>query len=119
MYGLFSNTYDYYEWHDLICVADSEQEIAELKAHINDLREALERINDGAKGIAMSYIHKQCKEALLKTPAQHINNDVLIFTKDSLQEHDNEVIEKCAKVVDESYAFDSDGFSKEIRTLKT
>ena len=40
------------------------------------------------------------------------------FTLQSLQEHDNEVIERCAKVVDESYAFDSDGFAKEIRALK-
>ena len=89
---------------------------SELSASINDLREALEEnhyCNSSDKAINLY------NAAISKTPAQHINDDVLIFTKDSLQEHDNEVIEKCAKVVDESYAFDSDGFSKEIRALKT
>ena len=68
------------------------------------LREALEEnhyCNSSEKAINLY------NAAISKTPAQ------------SLQEHANEVIEKCAKVVDESYAFDSDGFSKEIRALKT
>ena len=65
--------------------ADRKQrsEIAELKTHINDLREALEEnhyCNSSDKAINLY------NAAISKTPAQ------------SLQEHDNEVIEKCAKV---------------------
>lgn len=81
-------------------------EITQLKAHINELREALERINHAAKGIAMSYIHTQCKEALAKTPAQ------------SLQAHDDEVIERCAKVCENSDRHRGEYFATKIRTLK-
>lgn len=80
--------------------SDNSKVIAALNAHINDLREALEdtntRLNEmvdvfykgstaaDRKRIADNF------ELLSKTPAQ------------SLQEHDNEVIEKCAKVCDEA-----------------
>lgn len=76
---------------------EQQNTIAELKANINDLREAL---NDCYYEVNTNFA-KIIKELISKTPAQHINNDVLIFTKDSLQEHDNATIEKCAKVCDE------------------
>ena len=97
-----------------VAKADSEQEIAmlivrvgdvtqayqekvnELQAHINDLREAFRKIRSCyGDGYEVDNIARQ---ALSKTPAQHINDDVVIFDKKSLQEHDNEVIEKCANV---------------------
>lgn len=99
------------------------QEIVELQAHINDLREALNMMRDAfdvggdVTSVENDALYK-ADNALSKTPAQHINDDVRIFTKDSLQSFENEVIEMCAKVCDESYAFDSDGFAKEIRALK-
>ena len=53
--------------------ADSEQEIIELQAHINDLREALEEnhySNSTEKAI------KLYKEALSKTPAQSLQGEI-------------------------------------------
>jgi len=29
MFGLFKNSYDYYEWHDLVCVSTSESSLQE------------------------------------------------------------------------------------------
>ena len=103
--------------------ADSEQEIAELKetinelrwmqgintdyataelqAHINDLRETLEWIDRDYGTIG---IHSIVTSALSTTPAQ------------SLQEHDNEVIEKCAKICD-GYTHGA-WFADKIRALK-
>ena len=69
---------------------------SELSASINDLREALEEIaetNASKHGTTRMMLDRALyitNEALSKTPAQHINDDVLIFTKDSLQEHANE-----------------------------
>jgi len=90
------------------CIDQQAQEIVELQSHINDLREALEDIATDSGGCCDSGYSAAfvAKSILSKTPAQ------------SLIEHDNEVIERCAKVVDESYAFDSDGFAKAIRALK-
>ena len=82
--------------------ADSEQEIAELKAHINDLREALEEnhyCNSSEKAINLYNV------AISKTPAQ------------SLQEHDNEVIERCAKVCD-AWSLIGKSIAHDVRTLK-
>jgi len=63
--------------------ADSEREIAELKAHINVLREALVEVVNRTESFGIESI---AQKALASTPAQ------------SLVEHDNEVIERCAKV---------------------
>lgn len=95
--------------------------ITELQAHINDLREWLGYLGHECKrhGITVTVKGKSFTEALASTPAQHINNDVLIFTKDSLQEHDNEVIEKCAKVCDDLSMNDGITCAEEIRALKT
>lgn len=62
-------------------------------------------------------------DLITNAPAQHINNDVLIFTKDSLQEHDNEVIENCAIVCEniitgDDAEFYTDAFAKAIREMK-
>lgn len=65
--------------------SDNSKVIAALNAHINDLREALELAEK-----AMAYDVELVKDALYKTPAQ------------SLQEIENEVIEKCAKVCDDA-----------------
>ena len=110
--------------------ADSEQEIAELKAeyeiqkelcnhfankslelqsHINNLREALNMMRDAfdvggdVTSIENDALYK-ADNALSKTPAQ------------SLQEHDNEVIEKCAKELEELIEYRS--VIDKIRTLK-
>ena len=72
-------------------------EITELQAHINDLREALKSLHDDIAeyqklnniGGYENQCMKQARQALATTPAQ------------SLQAHDNEVIEKCAKVCDD------------------
>lgn len=81
--------------------ADSEREIAELKAHINDLRETLKQISFYSE---IDWIQNNIEQILEKTPAQ------------SLQEHDNEVIEKCAKVCD-GYTHGV-WFADNIRALK-
>ena len=81
--------------------ADSEQEIAELKAHVYDLREALEEnhyCNSSEKAINLY------NAAISKTPAQ------------SLQEHDNEVIERCACECENHW--DVDSAAETIRKLK-
>jgi hypothetical protein len=44
MYGLFCNTYDYYEWHDLICVSASE---GDLIAHYESLNAEYPLLKDG------------------------------------------------------------------------
>ena len=103
-----------------------------LKMAINAMKDL-----DEGHPICTSDLLQACKEALAELEQQPkvtgfirtletIDKDGIetwklepFFTLQSLQEHDNEVIEKCAKVVDESYAFDSDGFAKEIRALKT
>ena len=72
--------------------------ITELQVNNNRLREALELAEK-----AMAYDVELVKEALSKTPAQ------------CLQEHDNEVIEMCAKVCDR---FDNYGLAVKIRVLK-
>jgi len=68
----------------------SEKELLSYRAHINDLREALEFYNDA------EFPYRTANDALTSTPAQ------------SLQAHDNEVIERCAKVCEN---MDSDGYS--------
>jgi hypothetical protein len=85
---------------DEALMAESTRTIQELEAHINDLREALQSAIDCTddydiidRGNGKQYfkfeIFKSEMEALAKTPAQ------------SLQAHDDEVIERCAKVCDE------------------
>lgn len=75
---------------------EQQNTIAELKAHINVLREALEKaMNDDAGW------YSKARQALSSTPAQHINDDMRIFTKDSLQAHDDEVIELLNKTLQE------------------
>ena len=73
--------------------ADSEREIAELKSHINVLREALENLHDDIAeyqklnniGGYENQCMKQARQALTSTPAQ------------SLIQHDDEVIEQVAQ----------------------
>jgi len=80
----------------------SEREIAELKAHINVLREALE-FYAKRNHIQHLALPVTAEKALASTPAQ------------SLQAHDDEVIERCAKhLYDEGY-FQA---SNKIRVLK-
>ena len=83
-------------------IESQASEIAELKAHINDLREALEEnhyCNSSEKAINLYNV------AISKTPAQ------------SLQEHDNEVIERCAKVCD-AWSLIGKSIAHDVRTLK-
>lgn len=118
----------------------TQQNNEELQAHINVLREALEIARDyqfdavnqfhndfagykDEKHEQYDYDLKLVENALASTPAQHINDDMRIFTKDSLQAHDDEVIERCANVCEN---MDSDGYStieqldcaKSVRALK-
>lgn len=85
-----------------------EREIAELQAHINVLLEDLEEVehwNDNTQGEdCKNAIEKLCNEAISSTPAQ------------SLAEFENEVIERCAKRLDE--VMKTDMASKAVRELK-
>lgn len=87
-----------------VALGRKDTQISELQSDNNQLREALERIDDAAKGIAMSYIHKQSKEALSKSPAQ------------SLIEHDNEILEQVAVHLNENFYGDA---ADEVRALKS
>ena len=114
--------------------ADSESEIAialaqldrlisrndELQAHINVLREALENLHDDIAeyqklnniGGYENQCMKQARQALASTPAQ------------SLAQHDDEVIERCAKscenLITESFSkpLSFDDIAIAIRALK-
>ena len=81
----------------------TEQINTQLQAHINDLREAL---NDCYYEVNTNFA-KIIKELISKTPAQ------------SLQEHDNEVIERCAKICESSDRHRGEYFATKIRALKT
>lgn len=72
--------------------------IAELQAHINDLREVLE------KTLSRPKLQNEIDDILSSTPAQ------------SLQEHDNEVIEMCAMECETHW--DVDSAAEAIRKLK-
>ena len=71
---------------------DKKSEILKLQAHINELREALEKLAKLGNGehYGNSEGNVIAQQALAKTPAQ------------SLQAHDDEVIERCAKVCDDN-----------------
>ena len=78
----------------------------ELQAYINELREALEQIKNGKWDRTLYYFTEQI---LAQTPAQ------------SLQAHDDEIIERCAKVCEELFngEFGIAGqFAEAIRALK-
>ena len=79
---------------------DDAKEITELQVYINDLREALEEIRNDS--FVDSWQCKLAEQALSKTPAQ------------SLQEHDNEVIEMVAS----AWTCDCDDCPDKIRALK-
>ena len=91
--------------------ADSEQEISELKSHINDLRDALNAMRDAfdiggdVTSDENTALYKADK-SIVKTPVQ------------SLQEHDNEVIERCAKVCESSDRHRGEYFATKIIALK-
>lgn len=90
-------------------IAEQSAEIAHYKAQINELREALICIDED---LVNPVYYRLVKEALDKTAPQ------------CLQEHENEVIERCAKVCDEIGKRDqftritASAFAHEIRTLK-
>lgn len=94
----------------------------ELKTHINILREALTASDNLLRELPSSggffglAIMENNQLVLSKTPAQHINDDVRIFTKDSLQEHDNEVIERIAYTFNDEP--DAVRIMNKIRALK-
>lgn len=82
-------------------------EITELQAHINDLREALEKLA-GTNG----YVKSVALQALASTPAQ------------SLLQHDNEVIEQVVTILKDSAWGDGiidmrvDDLIEDVRALK-
>ena len=74
-----------------MCV-DKDAKIAELQAHINELREALEQTPTATGFIrTLENIDKNGIETWKLEP---------FFTLAELQAHDDEVIERCAKVVE-------------------
>lgn len=95
---------------------NSNKEIAELRAYINVLRDALMDIaktNASTHGTTrMMLIHciKTSNEAIASTPAQ------------SLQAHDDEVIERCAKIFETEYTDFPESYmiqsAKAVRELK-
>lgn len=82
--------------------SDNSKVIAALNAHINDLRESIAEIAADSQDI---YTNEALTKLVFKTPAQ------------SLQEHDNEVIERCA-VRGRLAQLESKVVDVEIRTLK-
>lgn len=36
MYGLFKNSYDYHEWHDLVCVSRNQRSLADRAKDLGD-----------------------------------------------------------------------------------
>ena len=98
------------------CIDQQEIKIAELQASNINLREALASMVDMCiTHIGSDYndeIHtryEKAKQVLATTPAQ------------SLQSHDNEVIEKCAKVCDEyngTVRATAENIAFKIRALK-
>lgn len=88
-------------------------EVAELREHINVLREALKRaLEDLVPHHTKASTYKSVNEALASTPAQ------------SLQEHDNEVIERVVTLLKDSAWGDGiidmrvDDLIEEVRKLK-
>lgn len=81
--------------------SDNSKVIAALNANINDLRETLKHL---VEGNVPEYDIANYKKLLAKTPAQ------------SLIEHDNDVIERCAKVVESMIEYKS--VIDAIRALK-
>lgn len=67
--------------------SDNSKVIAALNAHINVLRESIAEIAADSQDI---YTNEALTKLVFKTPAQ------------SLQEHDNEVIERCAKAAEKN-----------------
>lgn len=85
-------------------IENSCKQILELQSHINALREAFRKIRSCyGDGYEVDNIARQ---ALSKTPAQ------------SLIEHDNEVIERCAKVLEQMELIGGLDFAESIRALK-
>ena len=92
---------------------DQSAEIERLKAHIEELRKALEEIKSMSVQSDDGYI------------AQNIATITLASTpQQSLQAHDDEVIERCARICDEAINRESanwivgHGFAEAIRALK-
>ena len=98
----------------LVINDNSAKQIEELQANNNNLREALERIKQnkyaGISTASLPPIDQRAlwaEQALSSTPAE------------SLQAHDDELIEKCAKVCEENFKpFTYDGVAEAIRALK-
>jgi DNA repair exonuclease SbcCD ATPase subunit len=78
-------------------LAESTRTIQELEAHINDLRETLEKYED-----LINYQYTGSSEAISALQdASNLAEKILAKTSaQSLQAHDDEVIERCAKVCD-------------------
>ena len=94
----------------------------ELSASINVLREALMDISKtnasthGTTQMMLAHCIKSANEVLAATPAQHTNDDMRIFSKYSLQAHDDKVIDRVAVLV-YNYTHDEELESK-IEALK-
>jgi hypothetical protein len=92
---------------DEFLMAESTRTIQEVQSQINELREALEVCYFDCK---TSYIQEMVRQALAATPAE------------SLQAHDDEVIERCAKVCEAlkevDYCVDVRQGAEAIRALK-
>lgn len=112
--GIGCTCFAYYQG-ECACDADwTPSEVYELQAHINELREALEIASatlikyeiDCGEYTTKEHENtvKKLKQAIAQTPAQ------------SLAAHDNEVIERCAKILEDfcECEFGSD----QIRALK-
>lgn len=80
----------------------------QLKANNHDLREALNNVlsTTGATDNRGAGARAEAFKALSATPAE------------SLQEHDNEVIERCAKVLEQMELIGGLDFAEAIRALK-
>lgn len=101
-----------------------ENEIIALQAHINVLHKFIYWECDVYLNGQNPEFSKKYRELLDSTPAQHINDDVRIFTKDLLQAHDNEVIEQVVTILKDSAWDDGiidmrvDDLIEDVRKLK-
>lgn len=98
--------YNFAESYAAKVLEDKEREIVELKSHIEELRKFIYWECDVYLNGQNSEFSKKYRELLAKTPAQ------------SMQEHDNEVIEKCATVADTIFDDKESYTGQQIRALK-
>ena len=92
------------------------QYIKNLRNGLSDFDLVIYNLNLCEKDCQLNWNKADAIKILSSTPAQHINDDVVIFDKKSLVQHDDEVIERCAVIADNYIGCDC--LARDIRKLK-